>query len=377
MDNNIEKAQIEDDEIDLIAIAKTIWEGREIIIKSTIICTIIGLFIAIFSPKEYTATTTFIPQVSDGKSMGGSLGGLAAMAGINLGSMGSNADISPNLYPQIIASTDFCKEIMQMELTISDIDHPVTFYDYFIEEQSPSIIGSIKQYTIGLPRLIISGIKSISKDEEDTTEETNYNDIAVLTAEEYGLQLMIPAIITATVDDKEGVVTLSSVMHEALAAAQVTHKAQELLQKYVTLYKVEKAKKECQFIRERYNEHKIDFEKAQNILAEYSDQNKNITSAKAKSEYERLSSAYQLKFNIYNELAKQFEQAKLKVSEDTPSFSMIQEVVVPMEKSAPRRSLILVIWCFLGGFIGLSTIIGRQVLAKIKVSWTANDEVKS
>jgi len=369
MENNI-KQQIEDDEIDLIATAKTIWEGRKIIFKSITICTIIGLFIAIFSQKEYTATTTFIPQVSDGKNMGGSLGGLAAMAGINLGGIASNADISPSLYPKIIASSDFCKEIMQMELTISDIDHPITFHDYFIEEHATSLLGIIKKYTIGFPRVAINTLKSIEKKEiESNLSQNNTTGIVKLTTEEYELQQLIPEIITISVDDENWVVKLSAVMHEALAAAQVTHKAQILLQKYVTLYKIQKAEKEYQFIKERYNEHKISFEEAQITLALYNDQNKNVTSAKANSEYEKLSTDFQLKFNIYNELAKQLEQAKLKVSEDTPNFSVIQEVVIPEEKSAPKRGVILIIFIFLGGFMGISIIFGKKILFDIKNMW--------
>ena len=56
------------DEIDLIALAKTIWNGRRTIIKTLIIFTFLGLYIALFSKKEYTATTTMVPQINNSSS---------------------------------------------------------------------------------------------------------------------------------------------------------------------------------------------------------------------------------------------------------------------------------------------------------------------
>ena len=50
----------------------------------------------------------------------------------------------------------------------------------------------------------------------------------------------------------------------------------------------------------------------------------------------------------------QLEQVKLQVAKDTPVFSFLKPVVVPTEKSAPKRSLIVIYWLFLGlvGSIG-------------------------
>src|SRR5680860_56138 len=107
----------EEDEIDLIALAKTGWEGRKTVIKMVLIFMALGLFIAIFSPKEFTASTTIVPA-SDSKKIGGNLSGLASLAGINLGSMGGEGGISPTLYPQIVNSIPFQKELLQTPLTI-------------------------------------------------------------------------------------------------------------------------------------------------------------------------------------------------------------------------------------------------------------------
>ena len=73
-----------DDEIDLIALVKTLWNGRKLIIKTVLVFMLFGWTIAIFSDKEYTASSTMVPQLSSSKSKMGGLSSLAAMAGFNL-----------------------------------------------------------------------------------------------------------------------------------------------------------------------------------------------------------------------------------------------------------------------------------------------------
>lgn len=118
-----------EEEIDFIEIVAKLWANRRYIIKTTIIFMVIGLFIAIFIPNEYTASTTLVPQSGEKKS-GGSLSGLAAMAGINLGSMSSGGMLSPSVYPQILNNVNFKKELIYSKFTIQKADRSITFIDY-------------------------------------------------------------------------------------------------------------------------------------------------------------------------------------------------------------------------------------------------------
>ena len=52
-------------------------------LRTTTLCAIIGILVALTSPVSYTASSTFMPQLSEGRSSS-SLGGLASLAGINL-----------------------------------------------------------------------------------------------------------------------------------------------------------------------------------------------------------------------------------------------------------------------------------------------------
>ena len=151
-----------------------------------------------------------------------------------------------------------------------------------------------------------------------------------------------------------------------MLSAQVADQARELLQKYITRFKIEKASDKLSFIEQRYEEKKKEFEKAQIRLASFSDQNKNVTSAVARTEESRLQGDYTIALNVYNELAKQLEQAKIQVKEETPVFSILEPAMVPREKSKPKKPLIVFIWLFLGGIIGTGMVFGKVFLKDIK-----------
>ena len=97
-----------DDEIDLIALLKTIFTARRFVLRTTTMFAIIGIVVALVSPVSYTASSTFMPQLSEGRSSS-SLGGLASLAGINLSAVmgGQPQEISPSLYPQITKSIPY------------------------------------------------------------------------------------------------------------------------------------------------------------------------------------------------------------------------------------------------------------------------------
>ena len=280
----------EETEIDLIEVIRKLWAKRKFILKVTVVFMALGVLIALFSPKEYTAGCTMVPQIGE-KTTGGNLSGLAAMAGINLGSNSGGDVLMPNVYPKILSSVPFQKELMQTEIKFEDYEQPVRLLDYYTGEEYRkfSLLGTIKKYTIGLPGLIFG---ALSKEEAiPGLPDSASSGIQSLSKEEDDCMKILANLVTLTVNDKEGYITLSASMPEPVAAAQLAYKVQVLLQKYVTEFKIEKARANLEFIEERYADAKSEFERKQEELAEFRDANRNFASAVAKTTEERLPSA--------------------------------------------------------------------------------------
>jgi hypothetical protein len=362
------KNQIQEDELDLISRIKTIWIGRKKIIKISLIFAFIGIFIAIFSEKEYKASSTIVPQTRGGKSIGGSLGGLAAIAGIDLGGSSSNdSGISPLLYPHIINSVPFQKELLNTPLTISGYDKPVTFKEYYTEIYEPSLLSNLAKYTIGLPSIIIKAIKG--KPAKTSIKVSNNSQIYQITAEEKELIKRLKSQITLTINEKEGYISLSSTMPGALNAAELLQNAQEILQKYIIDFKIKKSEEQLLFINERFEEKEKLYLQAQTKLASFQDKNQFLNSSLVKSTQTRYQAEYDLAFNIYSELAKQQETQQIKVKEDTPVFTVLEPVSIPNDTSKPQRLKILFVWTFLGFILGIGIFFTKsyrsQLMSKI------------
>lgn len=354
----------EETEIDLIEVIRKLWAKRKFILKVTVVFMALGVLIALFSPKEYTAGCTMVPQIGE-NTTGGNLSGLAAMAGINLGSNSGGDVLMPNVYPKILSSVPFQKELMQTEIKFEDYEQPVRLLDYYTGEEYRkfSLLGTIKKYTIGLPGLILG---ALSKEEAiPGLPDSASSGIQSLSKEEDDCMKILANLVTLTVNDKEGYITLSASMPEPVAAAQLAYKVQVLLQKYVTEFKIEKARANLEFIEERYADAKSEFERKQEELAEFRDANRNFASAVAKTTEERLSNEYAVVLGVYSELAKQREQANIQVKEDTPIFAVVEPVTVPTERSKPKRALICVAFTFLGGFCGVGLVLVLPFLAQV------------
>lgn len=365
----VENSMPQEEEIDLVEVIKKLWRNRRLIVKVTLVFMVLGVFIALFSPKEYSAGCTMVPQIGEEKS-GGGLSGLAAMAGISLGGMGGGDVLSPTMYPKVLSSVTFKKELMKTPLTLEDFDSPVTLFDYYTKEeyQKFNLLQAIKKYTIGLPGLLIGAFRG-----EDSTEMAGDKEIGIemLSPDEKKVAQALGQLVSLNVNDKDGYVQLTASMPEPLAAAQLALQAQQLLQRYITEFKIEKATSNLDFIQQRYDEAKADCDAKQLQLAQFVDANRNFSSAKARIQEEKLRADYTLSNSVFTELAKQLEQAKISVKENTPIFTVVEPVVVPTERSKPKRALICVLFTFLGVFAGVGVVYGVPFVADVfeKENW--------
>lgn len=336
------------EEIDLVELMRLLWGRRRFILRVAGAVVFAGLFLALFGEVKYTAGSVIVPQT--GKNVpGGNLQGLAAIAGINFAAAEQGELLSPMIYPMVVASVPFRKQLIYTEITVEGHDEPVTLLAYFTEKgyRKFSLFPFLKIYTIGLPGLVMGAIKG-SGEPPAPTRDT----IETLTRREYRCMKILSKHLTVTVNEKNGYISLSATMPEPLMAAQVAARAQELLQEYITRFKIEKVKANLDFVEARFLEVKADFEAKQGMLARFRDANRDMSSAVARTREASLENEYDLAFSIYSEMARQREQASIKVKEDTPTFTVVEPVTVPPEKSSPKRMLIVTVSLLLGLLLG-------------------------
>ena len=367
--------QEEEEGIDIIGLVKNLWDGRKTIIIWTAAFILLGLVAALTMKRTYSVSSTMVPQMSS-RSSSSSLSSLASLAGIDLGMANTGSDLSPLVYPQIVSSVPFRLELMNTPLHYEKADTAVSMFTYAKEYVKPSVMDYVLKYTIGLPGVLLSAIRKEEPDpvfvDAASVGDNTPKPIMVTKDEEIMLK-RIAQNVTLAVDKKEGYLTLSVTGSERVQTAELAIKAQQMLQDEITRFRTEKAQDNLNYVQARYDEIKAETESLQAQLATVRDRSTDMTTTRARIEQERLQSKYNVANAIYQEMAKQLEQAKMTVKRDTPMLTIIQPVTVPRQPSNSRAKT-LIIWTFFGGILGCGVVLGKQYMPKVKEMFSKKEE---
>lgn len=358
-------------EIDLIELFQTLWRKRRFLLKCMGIATLVGLVIAFSLPKEYETKITLAPESSDISKRMGSLGSLAAIAGINL-NQGTGSDaISPNLYPDVVKSIPFLLELFPTQVMTKDKKHVMSLYDYILDHQRKAWWG----YIMGAPFKVLEWGMELFRGKPEKKE--NIVDAYCLTPEQQAVMATLQRFIKVKVNNKTSTLELSVRMQDPLISADMACVVMENLQKYMTDYRIHKVKQDMEYTKKVYGEAQEAYYKAQKAYAAFEDSNKNIISASYRTEQERLKNEMTLTFNVYNSLAQKLEQDKIRVQEETPVYTVIEPATVPLRAASPNKPLILVGCIFLALFGGCGYVLVKDFFSVKKEENTDISSSKS
>jgi uncharacterized protein involved in exopolysaccharide biosynthesis len=173
--------------------------------------------------------------------------------------------------------------------------------------------------------------------------------------------------VTNNREQQTGVLTITVTTQSPEVTVQIANHVTDALSTYLTDYRTEKTRRNLAFIQQRQAEARANFELEQERLARFRDQNQGNLTAAARTIEQNIQSEYNVKFSVYSSLTEQLEQARIKLEEDTPVVSVIQESIYPNRKSGPNRLLLLVLSTFLGGIFGILTVLLKPMLVILKL----------
>lgn len=325
----------EEQGIDIMEYARKLWDARNLLLKVAGIAVIVGIVIALTTPKQYTVKVTLAPE--SGKSGGSSLSGVASMLGIGGMNMGNDADaLNITLFPDIVSSTPFIIDLLDTPIKTMDVEKSdTTLMGYWTDYTSKSLMGIVAS----LPMKVVDGIISIFKsNEEKRSDEINPFQ---LTKEQLKTVQEIRESVIANVDKKTGVTSVSVTMQDPMVAAIITDTVVVKLKEHITKYRVSKAQEDCEYWEQLNKQRKQEYHKAQKLYANYVDANKNVVLQSVRIEQERLQNEMNLAYQVYSNVATQLQMAKAKVQEAKPVFAVVEPATVPLLPSGTSRKMIL------------------------------------
>ncbi len=304
----------------------------------------VGLVFALTTIKTYTSEIVLAPEMSDGTLGGGSLSGLAAMAGINLGASATEA-IYPELYPQMISSTPFVVDMMGVKVKTLDGTVETDLYDYIQKHQRRSLTQIPVRWA---KRGLKAVVNLISKPIELPGSADGKINPFCLSKEQEEVALAInTSVIASNVNKKDQIITLTVTTQDPLVSATLVDSVRVKLQESITDYRTKKARLDMEYSETLLREARGEYETAKNAYARYADAHQEAFLESVKTRITDLENDMSLAYQTYGQVLQQYNAAKAKVQERTPSFTVIQPASISVKPSSTPKVMVLFMWIFL------------------------------
>ena len=303
-------SEAHDDEIDLSELFSVIWQGKWLIIAITAVFAIGSVVFAIMQPNIYKSEVLLAPAAEEQggglSALASQFGGLASLAGVNLGGKGGTD--KTQLAIEVLKSRQFTSEFIQKHNILADL-------------------MAAKKWNREQDTLIYN--------EDDYSVETNtwLREVEAPLKPEPSMQeayKVFSKIFTVNSDKETGMVTLA-----------LEHLSPTVAQKWVAwlVQDINKVMKE-----------------------------RDVAEANRSSEFLNkqiaLTNVADIKTILYKLVEEQAKTIMFAEVRDEYVFKTIDPALVPEEKAKPKRALICVLGTMLGGMLGIMFILVRHFVRK-------------
>ncbi|MBU1390964.1 MAG: LPS O-antigen length regulator [Gammaproteobacteria bacterium] len=302
--------QAQDDEIDLRELFAVIWQGKWLIIAITAVFTIASVGLALYLPNIYKSEALLAPaaeeQAGGLSALASQFGGLASLAGVNLGAKGGTD--KTQLAIEVLKSRQFTSEFIQKHNILADL-------------------MAVKKWDRDTDKLIYN--------EDDYIEASNtwVREVEPPFKSEPSMQEAykeFSKIFSANTDKETGMVTLS-IEHVSPTVAQqwVSWLVQDI-NKVMKERDVAEANRSSEFL------------------------NKQIA----------LTNVADIKTILYKLVEEQAKTIMFAEVRDEYVFKTLDPALAPEEKAKPKRALICALGTMLGGMLGMMLVLVRHFARK-------------
>jgi uncharacterized protein involved in exopolysaccharide biosynthesis len=361
--STLENKQIEDNgeiSINFGEIFRTLKSYRILIASCAVLFAALGAIYSLTQPNEYSSNAKLLPELDSKSAAAGGLGGLkslAGLAGVDLGGSSSSSEaIRPDLYPNIVQSAPLLQEVLKAKIYSTKHKKWQTVLDFLSEKQDTAPLD------LGGDPSDDDDVSDVKLDKIPSTALSS--DLIKLNQKERLAIKKLRTSVVLEIDKKSGVISLTTKLTNAVAAANITSLIQHYLTKYVTDYRTQKARQELSFLEKRLTESRSRYDQALFTLSAYRDQNMNLFMNVAKDREKKLQYEVDMAYNLYTMISGQYEESKVKLHRETPVFKVLEPAQVAVKKDGPKRSLITIGFMFVGVFAALMYVFFKTVNLK-------------
>ena len=348
--------------LSIIDLVKILWKHKMFIGILVAAFLLLGVVQIISIPKEYSSNLILMPQAHERESTVSGFNQLAGLAGVNL--QNQSAGIDKKLYPEILNSNLFYISFMNQRFEFGPDKDTLTLFDILKEYEDRSLFEKIYDGIGSFPGSVLGIFRKSKPDitEDSSTGHILINDLLILNSTQKQVISKLKERVYLKEKSINGLMVITCELPDPSLSAHAVVYVKEYLTVYLTKYQTDKEKENLVFLEKQLLDAKAKFVQVQLNLAKRRDSNQNLITTSAQTEEQRLQAEFSLAFSIYNDIAKQVEQAKIQIQKNTPYFSVLEPSQISTNHSTPNEKIILIIALMLGVFTSVAWVLFKELI---------------
>ena len=305
------------------------------LVINTVAAMALGAIVAFSIPKQYSSSASLATESNQISPIGGNLGSMASLAGINLDK--TSDAIVPGLYPNVVETNDFLVGLLYVKVRPQHADKDMTLLTYLTQHTTATWWDKA-----------FMAVKSVFKSKKKGSLPTGDKRIDPLRMNEVEDELVngVKGMVVCTFDKENDIINIKAFAQDPNVARQVVEATTAELQRFITDYRTSKARTDVAYYAKLKEEAHTRYRKAQQKYAAYSDSHMDLSLKSYQLESDALENALQLAYNEYSQKSNQLMLAEAKVQERTPAFTVLERATVAPRPDSPKKKLIVLAYGF-------------------------------
>ena len=304
--------------LDHRAVGLTLARHARLLVVAPVAAAVVVAAASLVTSNRYTASTALVAETRS-PGVSGQLTSLAALAGVSLG--GASAAQSPQFYTALLRSRAIQYVLLQRKFSTEGLGPTWSGRD------SATLLDLLDVRGKTPALRLFYGAKKL------TTSTTVGSDI------------------------KTSIIRLSFTTTSPILAAAVANAYVDELNRFNQETRQLQARARRQFVEERVQATARDLASAESAVRDFLSRNRQYQNSPSLAfEYQRLQRAVALQQDLYLDLRRQLDAARIAEVDDTPTLTTIEPAIPPQLKSWPARKQ-WALGAMLGAFAVLATLL--------------------
>ena len=330
--------------IDLAKVFQTLWDNKKRFFKLWAWTFVLSCIWILPQPRYYTSEVKLAPEMS-GEDVGGGLSSIASSFGVNVGGIGGQDAIYPDLYPELFESPEFVVGLYGIDVTTKDGEVSTDYFTYMKSHQ--------KKNPLTFPlRWVKFKITSLLEAEDTTPRgngKTGINPF-MMNRKDFMLMQMIIKNINCSVDKKTSVITINVMDQDPLVCATMADSVKTHLQNFIIRYRTSKVSEDVVHYQAMRDSAELEYDIAMERYSRFCDTHKDVILQSFQSERDKLEGDLALKQNSLAAMESQLQTSKVKLQEKIPAFTTLKSATVPVKPAGPKRMIFVLMMLFFASF---------------------------